>query len=68
MSKIETDSLPRKAVEGRGGRRPAVATERISAKRIDGDQEDVLTRDGMEIGLECRAMATGAKNDEKKKP
>src|SRR4051812_30609373 len=57
VRKPEPHALGRPPIERRRRRRPAVTTQRIGAQRVDGDEENVLMRDRMEISFGRPALA-----------
>jgi hypothetical protein len=63
VGEVEPNALGRQAIERRRRGRAAVAAKRVGAKRIDGDEQDVLLGYGMEIGLRAAAAATCAEAD-----
>ena len=56
-AKSKRTPLGREPIERRRRRRAAVTAQRIGAQRVDGDQQNVLIGDRMEIGLRRPATA-----------
>jgi hypothetical protein len=51
VRELETHALRGEPVERRRRRRSAIAAQRVGAQRVDGDQENILRRDRVQISL-----------------